>query len=781
MSRAPPYFGLRGAGCYREVLRNGIAEQPQVAVRVERHAQKQVVADAAEIGAVYRRGSLRIDDDQKSVAIVEEFVLAAAAVEGPLNGIGCALEAGRIGGSGDVDQARRIYGQGQGLIVAGTSQEGGVKNGCTRGVQFGHEAIAQELLDGERQGEVAGVGALHRLRRDRKILRAGGARSVSGAGAVHHHTIDDVVALPTQVRGINQRLSGATDLRYEPVTEVKKLVLRLASLEAGLRRSRCSGEVGGQRPASDIYVSTRIDGDGKRGIIERAAEECRKNQLRAGRIQLGHERIAGAEPRSIVAVRPPDLSATSAKTGLERSGSDGKITRESHSGDVSIPVRIDGDGPGGVVSGATEESGIDKLRAGWIEFRDERVAEAVARIPCRAAEVRLQGARRRGEVRGVGISGDVSVAGGIHRDARGHVIAGSSKICHVDDRARRVELGDKRVAGDESGRLAAIGFLERAGRHREIVRIGEACDVHVSGAVGSDGKTHLVSGGSEIGGVAQYRVDHQRARAIVRTDTEADAATTLENETSVHGSAIAVQVLIQDRLFPAHLAGGGFQHQIAITIDARAAGSLNVESNRTRVGAGLQHKIVFQFAVAAVKDQVDTVVHAGCAQLGEGGDIGAPVSRPVAQQVIGASRQGFQRLDAGLPARAYKLCLNGRAAVSPRIRPGQLVAGLPHHESVVRPLRQVANIGRRLSTVLFKTQRLVRECGTFHGSVRGTQTRTYKSEQDELLSADHFSSHSNYLYSTTRALTKAVTALRLSSPRIDRAAAALLVSVASMS
>jgi len=63
-----------------------------------------------------------------------------------------------------------------------------------------------------------------------------------------------------------------------------------------------------------------------------------------------------------------------------------------------------------------------------------------------------------------------------------------------------------------------------------------------------------------------------------------------------------------------------------------------VQHNMVRVGAGLDHEIVFQLSLVAVIHQVHARIHIGVVHLGVVGHVGAPFFRVIANEVVRLAR-----------------------------------------------------------------------------------------------------------------------------------------------
>src|SRR5262249_3816378 len=176
-------------------------------------------------------------------------------------------------------------------------------------------------------------------------------------------------------------------------------------------------------------------------------------------------------------------------------------------GDGDGPA-LEGDAVPLVVAAAADVGGIDQGVALGVEARDEGVGAAAL------GGLEGGGGRHR-EGGGVGVAGDVGVAGGgIDGDAGPLLVEGRARAAQegrIDRGAVGVELGDE---GDVVGRVA--GRLEGAGRQGEAHAVGGggvAGDEAVAGGVGGDGQGDGAGRAAEVGREGQRRGGDQVAGA----------------------------------------------------------------------------------------------------------------------------------------------------------------------------------------------------------------------------------------------------------------------------
>src|SRR5205085_8677425 len=100
------------------------------------------------------------------------------------------------------------------------------------------------------------------------------------------------------------------------------------------------------------------------------------------------------------------------------------------------------------------------------------------------------------------------------------------------------------------------------------------------------------------------RIDHQRLRAIVLADAEADEAA-IEQKPGLHIPAHSLDFLITIRRLLAKLANRRAQQQRTIRRDRRPRDAVERDANLARIGVRRDEQIVFQRAVALVVAGVD--------------------------------------------------------------------------------------------------------------------------------------------------------------------------------
>ena len=93
-----------------------------------------------------------------------------------------------------------------------------------------------------------------------------------------------------------------------------------------------------------------------------------------------------------------------------------------------------------------------------------------------------------------------------------------------------------------------------------------------------------------------------------------------------------------------------------MAVDLDPAHTLETELDRPRIGAGADDEVVLQAAfLVAVEDEVDAGIGLLVSDLGVLGDVGSPLLRIVADEVVAPSRQWIRSDDPRRGARADEL------------------------------------------------------------------------------------------------------------------------------
>ncbi len=144
------------------------------------------------------------------------------------------------------------------------------------------------------------------------------------------------------------------------------------------------------------------------------------------------------------------------------------------------------------------------------------------------------------------------------------------------------------------------------------------------------------SGAAEVGRVAQAhdRVDHQRLAVVVVPDLEPHLAAGSDHEPAGHRVLDAIDDLIGDRGVFDHVSARGVQDEVALGIKRFPRDAVKRQPDGAGARAGLDHEVVLELLLVAVVDQVDAAVDTLVGHLGVVGDVGVPLRRVVADEVV---------------------------------------------------------------------------------------------------------------------------------------------------
>lgn len=161
--------------------------------------------------------------------------------------------------------------------------------------------------------------------------------------------------------------------------------------------------------------------------------------------------------------------------------------------EVDLLGDVDDDVVGAVDRDAAEVGGIEDLRSSRVELGEEGVIAAL--------EVGLERVAD-GEVRRLGVAGDVGLAIGIDGDAFDKILVGPAKVGGVDEAgAFGVDLGDEAVAEDAAAERLLDSFV---GDGELPEGIGHTGDVDTILHVEGDGDAAILikyTAAAEVGGI----------------------------------------------------------------------------------------------------------------------------------------------------------------------------------------------------------------------------------------------------------------------------------------
>ena len=366
--------------------------------------------------------------------------------------------------------------------------------------------------------------------------------------------------------------------------------------------------------------------------------------------------------------------------------------------------RVIGVGPGKIRR-------VREIGAGRIQFRNEHVLT-------RSLRRRLVRDDRGGKVRGVGCSRDVSIAGIVHGEAGGGVRArrqgraiNESRVNHR--RSERIQFADKdvRSAGQN-----------RAGR-RSAGRPGKGCcrccgSRQINTGVGIHGHTRIdfIASAAKIGGIGKDGIDDEIAAAVILAERETDPILAQHLEASADGLTLAIHVLVNRGLVPAHFAHRSLQAQAAVSSHGNAIDATNLETNLSGIGPGANRKVIFKLALLAVIDQVDSRVDGTILHVRECRHVAHPAAGIVAAEVVALAGQRLAGRDAGARGSPFELHMDRRTGSGiPSSTQSENRFVRSQKEAVTRSMSDVGSSGIRLPPVGLKSD------GQFGGDRRGDQ------------------------------------------------------------
>ena len=104
--------------------------------------------------------------------------------------------------------------------------------------------------------------------------------------------------------------------------------------------------------------------------------------------------------------------------------------------------------------------------------------------------------------------------------------------------------------------------------------------------------------------------------------------------TTLDGAHSRAVPLITHRRALAHAPAGSLETQASVEVDVDSIRPLDPQGNRRGVDAWLDDEVVFELALLPMEDQVDPGVHVPVSHTGECADIGPPLSRVCANEVV---------------------------------------------------------------------------------------------------------------------------------------------------
>ena len=220
--------------------------------------------------------------------------------------------------------------------------------------------------------------------------------------------------------------------------------------------------------------------------------------------------------------------------------------------------------------------------------------------------------------------------------------------------------------------------MECPGSRRIIAGCGGARDVNVAVFINCNRVGPLVvtkATAAEVSGVGEHRIDDERPGRVVSGEPKADPLRAFAHVAPGDILPDAVDLLIDDGLVLAYVAAFRVQHEIAFSADLQFVRTFEVERDLLRVRTRCDDEVVFELALVAVVDEVDAGIDVLVTDLRVGRDIGAPLRRIFADEVVRLSRLLIEAAHHGFTRRAHEAHsqrdgLYGRLCVVFRIRIG---------------------------------------------------------------------------------------------------------------
>ena len=219
----------------------------------------------------------------------------------------------------------------------------------------------------------AGVCGLIGTRCRGKVLRCRLASNIYAAEAVQGNAVAKILDIAAKVGRVEQLRSAWVELGDKCVDANGRAIARRVIY--GLVSARCGGEIRRNRIASYIGVAQAVHGDRVAGISRAAlsaataaglgryaaaAQESRIHQGAAGRVHLGD--------KSGCSLVCPSKVGRLISVPRHRIILRVRIARH-----VSVARTVQGNGLPEIVGGATHESRVHQLRAGWVELGHKHV------------------------------------------------------------------------------------------------------------------------------------------------------------------------------------------------------------------------------------------------------------------------------------------------------------------------------------------------------------------------------------------------------------------------
>jgi hypothetical protein len=192
-----------------------------------------------------------------------------------------------------------------------------------------------------------------------------------------------------------------------------------------------------------------------------------------------------------------------------------------------------------------------------------------------------------------------------------------------------------------------------------------------------------MAGSPQVGRIAEHRVDHQRLAPVIFLHPEPDFVPAGDRLGRLYPAEGAADVLVDCRCVLPDLAELCPQYQIAPGFHLHLLHAVIRQANLVRVRTRRHHEVVLQLPPIAVVDQVDARIGLPLLHPRVGGDVGPPLVRVVAPEVIGFAWKHLRAAERGAGARANQphpdaglFRPGGAATDAPRLRAVERESGL---------------------------------------------------------------------------------------------------------
>ena len=229
--------------------------------------------------------------------------------------------------------------------------------------------------------------------------------------------------------------------------------------------------------------------------------------------------------------------------------------------------------------------------------------------------------------------------------------------------------------------------------------------VNVALRIDADADRRIARRVAVVRGVADDRIDHQRACTIVAADDEGDSPA-VEPERSRNQHAAGRAVLVDEELVhaQARLPAAGDE---VFAVQPQRVRTAHLETDERRIGAGRDHEVELRLALAAVEDEIDAGIDAAVDHPPVHRHVAAPrarigtgvVVRLAGQHVLGHDGRRGTTLD---PAQPDRLGVAGA-------RRGEARFATRQPQAIASGLADVAHVVGRLTAIRLEGQGQTRQ------------------------------------------------------------------------